>query len=280
MNSSALSLTIAIPVKNEEKNLPGCLQAIGRDFASKVVIIDSGSTDATIAIAKSHGVEVIPFSWNGQFPKKRNWYLRYHTPATEWVLFLDADEYISEAFKQEVRAALSNSSHSGYWLKYSIHFLGKKLRGGYPLHKLGLFRVGTGEYERIDEDQWSHLDMEIHEHPILQGSTGQINTKIDHRDFRGVSHYVTKHNEYSDWEARRYIRLTGDNRRLAQLTWKQRIKYRLMSSIWIGPVFFFGSFVFMGGFRDGSRGFAFAMLKAGYFTQIYVKIRELRGGES
>ena len=93
---SPLDLTIAIPVKNEERNLPGCLDAIGTDLAKRIVIIDSGSTDRTRSIAEERGIEVIDFTWNGQFPKKRNWYLRNHTPSTKWIFFLDADEYLTQ----------------------------------------------------------------------------------------------------------------------------------------------------------------------------------------
>ncbi|WP_022824135.1 glycosyltransferase family 2 protein [Hymenobacter norwichensis] len=268
-----LDLTIAIPVRNEASNLPGCLAAIGSDLASNIVIIDSGSTDTTISIAQQAGIDVINFNWNGQFPKKRNWFLRNYKPATKWVLFLDADEYLTDNFKQELRTALreESSQNVGYWLSYSVYFLGRQLRGGYPLRKLALFRVGAGEYERIDENQWSQLDMEVHEHPILNGEIGVLHSKIDHQDFRGVSHYVLKHNEYATWEAARFLKTSTTN---ANWTWKQRLKYRLMQSIWIGPAYFLGSFLLLGGFRDGSRGLAFAILKMSYFTQIYCKIRE------
>jgi glycosyltransferase involved in cell wall biosynthesis len=270
---SILDLTIAIPVRNEAINLPGCLAAIGSDLASYIVIIDSGSTDTTVAIAQKAGVKVINFVWNGQFPKKRNWFLQHHAPTTKWVLFLDADEYLTDSFKTELRSALQDeSSHKvGYWLSYTIYFLGKQLKGGYPLRKLALFRVGFGEYEHINEKEWSQLDMEVHEHPVLQGEVGTLNSKIDHQDFRGVSHYVMKHNEYAAWEAARFLK----TQRIApHWTWKQRLKYRFMRSIWIGPAYFFGSFLFLGGFRDGARGLAFAILKMSYFTQIYCKIRE------
>jgi hypothetical protein len=190
------------------------------------------------------------------------------------VLFLDADEYLTELFKAELLTALNNKDKVGYWLKYSIYFMGKPLRGGYALQKLALFQVGTGEYEAIDEDRWSKLDMEIHEHPIINGKVGVINNKIDHLDFRGVAHYVTKHNEYSDWEAERYLRTINQQKIGATLTWKQRLKYRLMRSPAIGIVYFIGSFVFMGGFLDGSRGFTFAILKMAYFMQVYGKIKE------
>ncbi|MFC3198963.1 glycosyltransferase family 2 protein [Parapedobacter deserti] len=268
-----LDLTIVIPVKNEQKNLPGCLEAIGEDFAQQVVIVDSGSTDRTKAVAERFGASFIDFQWNGRFPKKRNWYLRYHTPTTAWVLFLDADEYLTPEFKQETARKLKDTTKVGFWLNYTIYFMGKKLKGGYPLKKLALFRTGAGEYEYIDEQQWSHLDMEIHEHPILTGDIGTIKEKIDHRDFRGIAHYINKHNAYSSWEAARYLRMMKSTSNY-RLTAKQRIKYRLMRTPLIGPAFFLGSFVLMGGFLDGARGFAFAILKMAYFTEIYCKIKE------
>lgn len=274
--SSPLDLTIAIPARNEERNLPGCLDAIGHGFVKNVVILDSGSSDRTAEIATAWGAEVIDFKWDGKFPKKRNWFLRNHSPTTRWVLFLDADEYLTEEFKGDLRKAVEDTTKTGYWLSYSIYFLGKALRGGYPLRKLALFQSGAGEYEKIDESQWSQLDMEVHEHPVLTGPIGVIHAKIDHQDFRGASHYVTKHNEYSSWEAHRFLKTVGDPVARASWTWKQKIKYRLMRSPLIGPVYFLGSYVVMGGFRDGARGLAFSMLKMAYFTQVYCKIRELK----
>ena len=271
---SELDLTIAIPVLNEERNLPGCLAAIGTGLASKIVLLDSGSTDSTCSIAEKFGAQVVDFKWDGKFPKKRNWFLRNYQLTTKWILFIDADEYLTENFKKEMRECLDRDDKVGYWLSYTIYFLGEQLKGGYPLRKLALFRVGAGEYERIDEDQWSKLDMEVHEHPILQGETGVIKSKIDHQDFRGVSHYVIKHNEYASWEAGRFIKMADDHNIISKWTWKQRLKYRLMKSVLIGPAYFCGSFFLLGGFRDGARGWAFAVLKMSYFTQVYCKIRE------
>jgi len=272
-----LDLTIAIPVKNEECNLPGCLASIGNDFAKHIVVIDSGSTDRTLEIARNHNAEMVEFVWNGKFPKKRNWYLRNYTPKTKWVLFLDADEYLTEDFKSELRKKLDHSDKSGYWLSYTIYFLGKQLKGGYPLRKLALFRIGAGEYEKIDEEKWSDFDMEIHEHPVLEGNVGVIRSKIDHQDFRGVSHYVIKHNEYASWEAGRFLKAYQDSDASSRWTWKQRLKYWLMRTPFIGPVYFCGSFFFLAGFLDGARGWAFATLKMSYFTQVYCKIREKKG---
>jgi glycosyltransferase involved in cell wall biosynthesis len=271
-----LDLTIAIPVKNEEVNIAGCLSAIGNDLAKHVVIIDSCSTDRTKEIAKSFGVEIVDFVWDGKFPKKRNWFLRNYSLKTKWILFLDADEYLTPGFRTELHAALTKEDKAGYWLSYTVYFLGKKLKGGYPLRKLALFQVGKGEYEKVDEDQWSMLDMEVHEHPVIKGEIGVIKNKIDHQDFRGTSNFVIKHNEYASWEAARFLNAAATAKASYNWTWKQSLKYRLMRSIYLVPLFFLGSFFLYRGFRDGARGFAHAVLRMSYYMQIYCKIHENR----
>jgi glycosyltransferase involved in cell wall biosynthesis len=299
-----LDITVVIPVKNEITNLPVCLGRL-EGFA-KVVVVDSGSTDTTCEIAREWGAEVLNFEWNGQFPKKRNWTLRNYTFETKWVLFLDADEFVSEAFKVELSEALSDSEHVGYWLNFERWFLGKPLRHGDEFNKLALFRVGAGEYERIEENQWSTLDMEIHEHPVLEGSIGEIRAPIEHNEYRGLHHYIAKHNEYSSWEASRYLQLTANSGRVNSedgmvndqnidadecsdstdlrtaegsrpyLTSRQQQKYRHIAKWWAAPVYFIRGYIFKRGFLDGAVGFHFALMKAIYFYQIRLKIREQR----
>jgi len=117
--------------------------------------------------------------------------------------------------------------------------------------------------------------MEVHEHPQLSGTVGLIRSRIDHRDLRGIDSYMAKHNQYAAWEAHRLY--SHRHAPSAAASWKphQRLKYRLITSPWGGLAFFFGSFFLMGGWRDGSTGFAFCLLKAGYFTQIACRLREL-----
>jgi glycosyltransferase involved in cell wall biosynthesis len=268
-------LTIAIPVKNEEQNLAACLGSIGNDFAKDIVVIDSGSTDKTKSIASNFGVNVIDFKWNGKFPKKRNWYLRNHTPGTKWVLFLDADEHLTTSFKDTLPTALADETKVGYWLSYTRYFKGKELKGGYPLYKLALFKLGAGEYEHIEEYEWSKLDMEVHEHPVLTGEVGYIKAKIDHKDSRdGLEHYIQKHKEYAAWEARRVVNMEG----AVNGSWRQKAKYALIKSGLIAPAYFIGSYLLMGGFRDGKEGLEFAKLKMDYFRQVRRNMRELRKG--
>ena len=271
MPALRLPVTVAIPVKNEERNLARCLDRLKR-FA-KIVVIDSGSTDRTREIAQEHGCEFVLFRWDGQFPKKRNWFLLNHPPATPWVFFLDADEYLTDEFIDELARALAMTTHAGFRVMYSNYFLGKKLKYGVPQIKLPIFRVGSGLYERIEEDEWSALDMEVHEHPVLEGTVGQLNTLVDHQDFKGLDAYIARHKEYASWEARRYLKLRETPEAMAHFTAIQRRKYDSLTSWWLAPSYFLYSWLWKRGILDGWAGFVFAKMKASYFSQIRRKIQ-------
>ncbi|MDA1007692.1 MAG: glycosyltransferase family 2 protein [Planctomycetota bacterium] len=272
--SSTLPVTVVIPVRNEELNLPKCLERLSR-FA-RVVIVDSGSTDKTAEIAKAAGADFVEFRWNGAFPKKRNWFLRNHAITTPWVLFLDADEYIPLEFVNELSAILPTTSHVGFWIQYSNYFLGRELRHGSPMLKLALFRVGAGEYERIDEKEWSNLDMEVHEHPVLNGSIGQLSRQIEHNDYKGLRAYIARHNEYSSWESARWLRLQETEEAWAHFTSVQRRKYRSLAHWWTGPMYTVYSLLWKRGALDGIPGIAFGVMKGIYFFQIWLKITEAK----
>ena len=100
-------ITVVIPAKNEAKNLATCIVAV--TALGPIVVIDSGSIDDTKTIAESAGAEVLDFDWDGHFPKKRNWFLRTYEFKTDWVLFLDADEFVSTAFIDEVKRSISDT---------------------------------------------------------------------------------------------------------------------------------------------------------------------------
>ncbi|SFR31333.1 Glycosyltransferase involved in cell wall bisynthesis [Robiginitalea myxolifaciens] len=270
LKNKTIPVSVIIPAKNEEKNIKSCLEAL-QDF-SQIIVVDSNSTDGTKTIVESLGAAYVNFEWNGKFPKKRNWILQNFDFKHDWVLFLDADEIITPKFQDELSRAINNSHFDGYWLKYTNHFMGKRLRFGDSMRKLALFKRQVGAYERIDEEHWSNLDMEIHEHPIIEGKVGKINSPIIHNDYRGLAHYISKHNSYSSWEARRYLQLKRDSQN--SLNFRQKVKYRLLSLGLLPIVYFISSYVIKGGFLDGKEGLAFAKLKANYFYQIQLKIAE------
>tara|TARA_B100000953_G_scaffold251316_4_gene214076 strand:+ start:2206 stop:3036 length:831 start_codon:yes stop_codon:yes gene_type:complete len=271
--NTPLPVTVVIPTKNEEKNLPLCLKKL-IDFAA-IWVVDSASTDATISIARDHNTRVIQFDWKGGFPKKRNWVLLNERFETPWVLFLDADEHITSEFVSELRSALENSDMVGFWLNYSTHFMGGILKHGLPQRKLALIRVGSGLYERIEDPGWSHLDMEVHEHPVLDGPVGEIAERIDHLDYRGIEHFIARHNAYSTWEANRFLRLaSGETGERENLTERQKRKYASLARWWFAPAYFLMTYGLKLGFLDGRRGLDYALLKASYFQNIRLKILE------
>ncbi len=266
-----IQVTIIIPVRNEEINLPSCLDLLS-DF-DQLIVVDSNSTDRTPEIAVEYGAEYVNFEWDGQFPKKRNWALRNLNIRNEWVLFLDADEYITEEFKAELREKIKDETVNAYWIKFLNHFMTKQLRYGYPLIKLPLIRLGKGEYERINENHWSNLDMEVHEHPIVEGKKGRFETAIIHKDFKSMEHYIARHNAYSSWEAQRFIQLQKNG--FPAMTFVQKIKYGMMKSSFLPIVYFIGAYFLKLGFLDGRAGFSIAVNKALYFYQIKLKIEEI-----
>jgi len=274
MMPNLLPVTVCIPVRNEEKNLPSCLEALG-DIFEEILVIDSGSTDLTKEIAKNADAKVLDFNWDGKFPKKRNWVLRNHDFATQWVLFIDADERVTPEFVTEMRKALVDTPHVGFWISLTNWFMGNPLNHGDVFHKLAMFRVGAGEYECFPEDSWSHLDMEVHEHPVLEGSVGEIKARLEHHDFRGMKHYLTKHNEYSSWEANRFqwLRNAGAEE-WGKLNSRQRFKYRNLGRWWLGWVYWVVAYVVKKGFLDGKSGWTFNHLKRRYFGEIRLKILE------
>ena len=210
-----IPVTVVIPVKDEARNLTRCLPLLRR-FA-QVWVVDSHSRDGTREIVESAGRRYVAFTWDGAFPKKRNWVLLNFEIPTDWVLFLDADEFVTDAFSEEVAARTKDPEIAGYWCQYDNHFLGRRLRFGLPQRKLALFRAGAGLYEKIPENAWSSLDMEVHEHPQITGKVGRITSRIVHDDDRGIGKFVDRHIAYARWEAKRVETLVpGKNSRCAR----------------------------------------------------------------
>ncbi len=270
MNNLSNILTIVVPVKNEKLNLPGCLENI-KEF-QHVIVVDSGSSDSTLDIAAKYGREVVQFNWNGQFPKKRNWVLRNYRFETPWVMFLDADERITDAWIKEASEKLKSAPDDvDAWICYYDNwFMGRMLRHGDVMRKSAVLRVGHGEYERIEENSWSKLDMEIHEQLQVKGRFGEISARLEHHDKRSIESYYAKHEEYANWEANRYRALNGD---YSKLTRRQRLKYSLLKSWWFGFAYFCASYFLKLGFLDGTPGFLFARGKWKYFANIRRKIK-------
>src|SRR6185503_8428570 len=124
-----LPITVLVAAKNEAANLPTCLESL--KSCARVFLLDSHSTDHSVAIAESLGAEVVQFSYPGGYPKKRQWALDHIPISTPWVLLLDADESLTPQLIDEIRVTVNNPQASdAYLICKGFHFLGRKFRFG------------------------------------------------------------------------------------------------------------------------------------------------------
>lgn len=283
--SNKIPVSVIIPAKNEEVNLPACLTSVQR--ADEVFVVDSQSTDKSIEIAKSYGANVVQFNFNGRWPKKKNWSLDNLPLRNEWILIVDCDERITPELWDEIAQAIQNSENEGYYLNRRVFFLGKWIRHGgkYPDWNLRLFKHKNGRYENLGtEDIRNTGDNEVHEHVILPGKIGYLKNDMLHEDFRDLFHWLERHNRYSNWEARVYYNiLTGkvDNGTIdASLFGDAVQRKRFLKKIWVRlpfkPFLRFVLFYIIGrGFLDGKAGYIYGRLLSQYEYQIGVKLYEL-----
>ncbi|RMF07949.1 MAG: glycosyltransferase family 2 protein [Alphaproteobacteria bacterium] len=274
------NVSVLIPTKNEEKQLARCLDNV-KGWAKEIVVVDSGSTDNTLAIAEQYGATVLNFDYRGGWPKKRNWALKTHSWKADWILLLDADEILTEAVKSEIKQVIESGKHDGYWINFEIVFLGRQLRhGDTSLRKLSLFRAGKGMYERRLENQdQSMLDMEVHEHVVVDGSVGRLSSSIRHENIQSLSHYIQKHDAYSNWEAHTWV--FGDEGSLTprlfgnQAERRRWLRKSLMNMPGFPVIVFVYTYFLRLGILDGKPGFFYALFRMVQFFHIKAKIYEL-----
>jgi glycosyltransferase involved in cell wall biosynthesis len=283
---SKVPVSVLIPAKNEQANLPACLTSVSR--ADEVFVVDSQSSDRSVEIAESYGAKVVQFQFNGRWPKKKNWSLDNLPFRNEWVLIVDCDERITPELWEEIETAIQNPEYGGYYLNRRVFFLGQWIRygGKYPDWNLRLFKHELGRYENLNtEDVPNTGDNEVHEHVVLQAQVGYLKNDMLHEDFRDIYHWLERHNRYSNWEARVYYNLlTGqgeDGTIGASLFGNAVQRKRFLKKLWVRlpfkPMLRFILFYFIRlGFLDGRAGYTYARLLSQYEYQIGVKLYELR----
>ncbi|MEH2234638.1 MAG: glycosyltransferase family 2 protein [Nostoc sp.] len=284
--SSKIPVSVLIPAKNEQANLPACLTSLSR--ADEIFVVDSQSTDNSIEIAKNYGVNVVQFNFNGRWPKKKNWSLDNLPFRNEWVLIVDCDERITPELWEEIEQAIQNDEYTGYYLNRRVFFLGKWIRygGKYPDWNLRLFQHKKGRYENLNtEDIPNTGDNEVHEHVVLQGKVGYLKNDMLHEDFRDLYHWLERHNRYSNWEARVYFNiLTGkdDSGTIGANLFGDAVqRKRFLKKVWVRLPFkpmlrFILFYIIQRGFLDGKAGYIYGRLLSQYEYQIGVKLYELR----
>lgn len=281
-STAKVPVSVIIPVRNEAANLPRCLEAL-REMG-EVYVIDSQSTDSTVDIARSYGAQVVQFHYQGGWPKKRQWAMDTLPLAHEWILLLDADEVLTLELAREIAQAIQNPKVNGYYIALRIHFLGRVLRhGDARFGKLSLFRRGKGRYEcRLKSQDASMADMEVHEHVMVEGATAHLRNPLLHHNTESLSHYIRKHDEYSNWEAQVLLQneaVPGEIPPSLFGTQAQRRRW-LKKKIFAIPgspaLLFLYRYLFRLGFLDGVPGLIYCSFQAVQMFHTKAKMYELR----
>ena len=265
-----MNISVLILTRDEEMNLPGCLESV--TFLDDVVVLDSGSTDSTVRIAEAQGATVLHRSFDN-YGAQRNFGLA-HDFKHDWILMLDADERIPEDFVEELRALTERGDNpvTLYRMRRKDMFMGRWLKrsSGYPTWFGRLFRKGTVRVER-----------EINEEYYTEGEIGLLEGHLIHYPFnKGIEYWFERHNRYSSMEAcklltERQEKVVWSNflskdpmlRRKAFKAFAYRMPCRPLLT------FCFLYFVKLG-FLDGKAGFHFSLMRSVYEYMISLKMRE------
>ncbi len=271
-------LSVVILTYNEEVNIGQALDSVA-GWATEVYILDSHSTDRTLEIASRYGCRIVQNRFEN-YAKQRNYALETLPIRTQWVLFLDADEWLPNELKQEISALIAkNPAQNGFYIKWRLIWMNRWIRRGYyPSWILRLFRHGKARCE----------DRAANEHLIVDGATGRLRNDFIHQDRKGVNEWIAKHNGYATLEAQELLKVRGgasyqgiDARLLG--TQAQRKRWlRLKAWNRLPPLlrpffYFFYRYVLLGGFLDGRAGFMFHFLQALWYPMLIdIKYLELK----
>lgn len=195
-------ISAIIMTKNEEKNIRRCLDAIN-GFVDRAVVIDCGSTDKTVEIARSYDFVDVYYHEFEYYAKQYNWGLDNCNITTKWCIRLDADEVFPQELCREIMTEMDkhdNDDVNGFVMCANYFFLGKKLEHcGKMKNKLMVFKTGLARIEDRRRDA----------HTILsRGTSIELKNKFDHYDFKDLDNFVSRYNWYATREAQDYIDYT------------------------------------------------------------------------
>lgn len=269
-----IPVSVIVLTRDEEANIAKCLASVAR--FETVFVVDSGSTDRTVAIARAWGAEVVPFRWDGTYPKKKQWCLERLPLRHDWVLYVDADEELYPELTDEIgRLMADGPDHLGYFARFDGWFAGRKLRHGIQNVKLVLFNRHKARFPEFDDlDATRMWEVEGHYQPHVEGSVGLLRARALHADFKPSFAFFERMNRYSDWEA--VVRLRGGpmNTGESQLPARRLMKGVFQTIPLKGLAAFVYSYVVRRGFLDGAAGFHFAVARMFYYWQIGRKMEE------
>jgi 2-polyprenyl-3-methyl-5-hydroxy-6-metoxy-1,4-benzoquinol methylase/glycosyltransferase involved in cell wall biosynthesis len=270
-------ITVIIPTLNEELNLGAALDSV-RGWATEVFVVDSFSADGTLDLAlgrpAQERVQVVQHRFL-DYGAQWNWALDVLPIRTEWVLKLDADERVPEAFKDEFEAlaSVTDTPYAAYYFRRRIFFLGKALRWGGTNGNWDI-RVWKHRHARFEKRS-------VNEHLIVRGGpVGFMRSKVEHHDSKDFSTWLTKQNRYSSMEAR--IRIERENvTTVARLFGSKHERTNWLREVYFRVPFrnllmFLYTAVLRGGFLDGATGIRYALVRSMIRFWNDLKVAEFR----
>lgn len=250
---SRTTLSVALITLNEEHNLPSTLASI--TWANEIVVVDSGSTDATRSIAQSYGARFVSESWRG-FAAQKNYALSLCT--SDWVLSLDADEVVSPELAAAIQTVIANPpAKTAFTLPRRNLFLGRWIcHGGYyPDRKLRLFPRGQGSFQETP----------VHETIRFEGHTETLQGDLIHNAYPTLAAYLDHMQRYSTLGAKIAARRGQSGAGLLSF----------LNGVLLNPLAtFFYNYIFRGGFLDGREGLLLHLYHSAYVSWKYAKAWE------
>jgi len=250
---SVPSLSVTIIAMNQEANIGDCLQSVS--FADEIVVVDSGSADRTVELAREYTDRVITAPWQG-FAGTKNFAL--DQARMDWVFSLDTDERVPPALRQEILAVvMADGPRDGYRVPRKNYLGGRWIKrlGWYPDYTLRLFRRGRGRFR----------ERQVHEVVEVAGSRGTLRTPLDHYSYNDLREYAARQERYARLAARE---MAGRGRRPlpGERCWR--------------PFLTFWKLYFLkAGFLEGSLGMSLAIQGSRYNFLKYHYLLELTRGK-
>lgn len=244
-------ISVVLAVLDEEGNLTGCLRSV-KNLADEIVIVDGGSTDNTLDIARRFGARIIRTNNPPVFHINKN--KAIDAASGDWILQLDADELVTEELGKEIRkATVFGSDINGYWIPRRNFFLGRFLKKGgqYPDYTLRLYKKGLGRLPARD----------VHEQASVEGKAGYLKHDLLHLRDKNFSEYLERFNRYTDLLASQ-LKETGVKNGI----------FPFFNYILAKPLFWFiKAYLRHRGYVDGFPGFIFALFSSLRFPVAYLK---------
>lgn len=233
--------------RDEENNIERCLESV-RPFSDEIIVVDSGSTDRTIEIARAHDVRVIEHEWLGYGPQKQ---FTLEQATQPWVFSIDADEVVSPQLCEAIQSAPRDCE--GYAVARRVWYMGRWIlhSGWYPRYVVRFFR----------RDRGSFTGEVVHESVRVRGRTRHLHGDLLHYSYRDVDHHMEKINDFTTLSAGKMFQR---GRRSSVL--------RMVVTPWLQ---FHKVYFLRRGFLDGFAGLVVALLHSMYVFLKHAKLREL-----